>query len=78
MNEDFINIEQASQLLGLKVGTIYGKCHKREIPYYKRGSILLFSKKELEKWIMDGRVPTNEEVRESLKTTKNQPIRRMF
>lgn len=80
MNEDFISIEQAAQLLGLAKGTLYQKCHKREIPYFKRGSLLFFSKKELEKWIMDGRVPTKEELRTQAKATPrtNQPIRRII
>lgn len=77
MNEDFMNIEQASAYLGLKKGTIYQKCHRREIPYYKRGSLLLFNKKDLEEWIRASRVPTNEELRATLKM-KNQPIHRIF
>lgn len=53
---EFLNIRQASDLLNLKVQTIYGYVHKRKLPYIKSrgGKNLLFEKSKLLTWLQDG------------------------
>jgi excisionase family DNA binding protein len=47
MNNQFINIEQASSLLNLSKSTIYKKTMLNTIPFYKCGRKLLFVPDEL-------------------------------
>lgn len=44
-------IELAIQITGLKKATIYSHVHKGNIPHFKRGGKLYFSKTALQKWI---------------------------
>ncbi|TCD05880.1 DNA-binding protein [Pedobacter frigidisoli] len=50
--EQFLNINQAATMLTLSVNTIYSKVHNRQIPYYKQGKRLYFSRSDLTKWII--------------------------
>ena len=53
-HEDILNAKQAAKLLDLSPATIYGKTHRNEIPYFKQGKKLLFSRKELISWLKKG------------------------
>ncbi len=44
-------IELAIQITGLKKATIYSHVHKDNIPHFKRGGKLYFSKRALGNWI---------------------------
>jgi len=47
-DEDFLSAKQAALFLKIKLGTLYSKVEKCELPYYKVGKRkLLFSKDEL-------------------------------
>lgn len=35
---------------------------RREIPHYRRGNRLYFSRKEIDDWMLGQRIPTNEEI----------------
>lgn len=59
---EFIDIKEASALLGYTVGTIHKKCHLKELPYYKPTKKVFFDRKELLQWIADHRVATSEEI----------------
>ena len=50
-SNDLGGIEMASEVTGYTVGTLYQKVAKNEIPFFKKGSRLFFSKKVLEDWI---------------------------
>ena len=43
------------------VQTLYGLVHKRQIPFAKRGKRLIFSRKDLKKWLTENSVPTDKE-----------------
>ena len=45
----------------LSVPTIYGKVHRREIPYHKNSKKLYFLKSEIDLWLKQGRQLTNAE-----------------
>ncbi|WP_394749322.1 helix-turn-helix domain-containing protein [Spongiimicrobium salis] len=57
-----ISIKEASALTGLSVQTLYGYCHRSEIPYHKKGNRLYFFKTELIDWIKEGRSKTLKEL----------------
>jgi excisionase family DNA binding protein len=46
-----LNIYQTSDLLGLKVKTLYTYVCKRKIPFVKLGSRVLFDPIKLEDWV---------------------------
>ncbi len=62
--DEFLTIQQAAKLLHLSVPTMYGKTHRNELPFMKRGKRVLFSKKQLIEYIEQGRNFTNDELRE--------------
>lgn len=49
--EEFINVNQAANFLQIAKSTLYGKIFRGEIPCYKPGQRLYFSKQELVGWI---------------------------
>ena len=51
-------IEQAAELLKMKVGTVRRLVDNREIPHYKREHNVYFFEDELIKWIEDSKVKT--------------------
>ena len=55
--EDILNAKQAAKLLDLSPATIYGKTHRNEIPYFKQGKKLLFSRAALVTWLKKGENP---------------------
>ncbi len=53
---EFMTIEQASKFLGYKISTLYKKNSQGEIPFYNpSGGKVLYSKRELEDWIKNGK-----------------------
>lgn len=62
--DKFLTIPQAAKLLHLSVPTMYGKTHRHEIPFMKRGKRVLFSKKQLIEYMEQGRKLTNDELKE--------------
>lgn len=65
---DILNIKEASKMLDLTVPTIYSKVCRRELPVFKKGNRLYFSKAELLEWIKSGKKKTDEEI--TMKATK--------
>ena len=56
MNNKFINLEQACELLNLSKSTLYKRTHNKTIPFYKCGSKLLFIQEELIQYVLDSKV----------------------
>lgn len=46
-----LNIKEAAEKLGVSVPTMYGKVHRKEIPFYKPAGKLYFYESELDAWI---------------------------
>ena len=71
--EDLTNINGAGKILNLAPGTIYNKL--KEIPHFKKGKLLFFSKTALIDYIKEGKKFTAaeliEEVNETLHNLKN-------
>jgi excisionase family DNA binding protein len=58
---DFLNIEQAGELLGLAKQTMYILVSKGKIPHMKKGKKLYFSRAEIEQYIRSGKRVTSGE-----------------
>ena len=48
MEKKFLNIEELSHYLGIKKSNLYSKVERREIPFYKWGRLIMFSKEEID------------------------------
>lgn len=53
--KEFISAREACKILKLSLPTLYSKVCLRELPYYKKGNRLYFSKTELLEWIQEGK-----------------------
>lgn len=56
MDKRFININELSEYLGMKKGTLYVWTCQRKIPYVKMGGALRFDLREIENWLKDKRM----------------------
>ncbi|MBA2611912.1 MAG: helix-turn-helix domain-containing protein [Bacteroidetes bacterium] len=49
--DEFFNVQQASQYLKIPVTTLYDYTSNKKIPFHKKGKKLHFSKHELNAWM---------------------------
>jgi len=70
VEDEILNVRQASDLLNLAIPTIYSFTSKRKLPHSKRGKKLYFKKSELLQWIQSGRRSSVSELREKAKNFK--------
>lgn len=64
---EFISVAEACNLLNITKSTLYGMVHKRQIPNYKTGKLLKFSKIELQEHIKSGRRQTKREIESNVR-----------
>jgi excisionase family DNA binding protein len=50
----WLDVEGAANYLSTTKDAIRGHVRRREIPHHRRGTRLLFSARELDRWIRDG------------------------
>lgn len=62
LSEKHIHTPEAAEFLGLTVPTVYSKVSKGELPFYKRGKRIYFSRLELTEYIKSGRKKSNAEI----------------
>lgn len=60
--DEYLNIDQVAQRIHRAKGTVYQMTSKHQIPFYRRGKILLFKASEIDEWIKKTRVLTNDEL----------------
>ena len=66
-NDDVVGgINMASEVTGLKKATIYCKIGKKEIPHFKKGGKIYFSKKSLLDWLTADAINVAEKKEEPL------------
>nr|WP_321454184.1 helix-turn-helix domain-containing protein [uncultured Carboxylicivirga sp.] len=58
---DIIQVSEVAKLIGRKPSTVYVKASKRQIPCWNDGGRLLFSRKEIERWIVANKKEKSEE-----------------
>lgn len=61
-SDKFLSVDEAADFLNLSKQTLYGFTSNRIVPFLKRGKRLYFSKADLEKWLLDGRKKTVQEI----------------
>ena len=67
--KNVLTIDDVALLTGVSIGYIYKLTCKRAIPFYKpNGKILYFDRKEIEAWMKQNRVATNDELESQAKT----------
>ncbi|AUC16838.1 hypothetical protein BTO06_17550 [Tenacibaculum sp. SZ-18] len=73
-SEQFFNVRQTANFLGLTSATIYSKVSRKELPFMKRNGRLYFSKQELLDYLKEGKVnhqdSVSDEVDELLSNNK--------
>lgn len=67
--DEVFDIKQASVFLRLSISAIYEKTSSRggeppELPHFKRGKRLFFSKVDLAKWLLTNRVLSSAEIQQ--------------
>ena len=77
VNEEFLDLEQACDILHYSKATVYALVENRSIPHYKKSRKILFSKDELLEWLKSGRRKTKKELENEaenylLNTKKNK------
>lgn len=63
--KNVLTIEEVSKLTDLSVSCLYKKTCAKEIPYYKKDKRIYFKRQEIEEWMLQNRVATNEELKDS-------------
>ncbi len=58
--EDIIQVKEAAKVIGRSVSTVYIKASKKEIPCWNDSGRLLFSRKDLKKWILANKDKAND------------------
>ncbi len=71
---ELLNVQQAAELMGVAVQTVYGYVTRREIPNIKRKKRLLFERDVLIAWMREGNRPTAEAMLADAKATADALI----
>jgi excisionase family DNA binding protein len=59
---DICTVKEAASLLKVTPPSLYGLVHRKEIPHFKKGRRLYFSKHELVEWVRAGRQVDGREI----------------
>ena len=74
---EILDIKQAGEYLKLKIATLYEKTSRKQIPHFKKGNKLYFHLSELQTWIKQGKVKTQEEIEsEAVTFTLNNHLKK--
>lgn len=58
-----LDINETAKLTGLSVGYLYKLTSQKKIPHYKpNAKLLYFNRAEIEEWMMQGKVMTDDEI----------------
>lgn len=71
IEDEFIEVKEASKITKLKVNTLYDYVKKRIIPHIKVSRKILFNKSELIEWLNSKRVRTKLECDDIIKNGKH-------
>jgi excisionase family DNA binding protein len=56
MEKRFLSIQELSEYLGVRKGTVYVWVCQRRIPYLKIGKLVKFDMREIENWLKNKRI----------------------
>ncbi len=57
-----LDVQEAALLIGFSEGHLYRLTSNKAIPHYKKGGKLYFRKGELEEWLTENRISTDQEI----------------
>lgn len=63
-----LDFEETLLFTGLSKGHLYRLTSKRQIPFFKKNRKLYFKKSEIEEWMLDQRIPTEDEIQSQATT----------
>jgi excisionase family DNA binding protein len=61
-SKDVLDVNETAQLTGYTAKYLRLLISRHEIPHYRRGNRIYFSRDEVEEWMLGERIPTNEEM----------------
>lgn len=64
--KQILNINEVSELSGFSKNTLYKFTSLNQIPFFKRGSKVLFKRSEIEDWLLSSKQLTTEESSDKL------------
>lgn len=67
-SKEVLNTSEVAMMLNVAVQTVRNMMHEKAIPYYKRGGKAFFKKSEIENWMLQERIPTNDEIKSQAAT----------
>ena len=67
-SKEVLNTCEVAMMLNVAVQTVRNMMHERAIPYYKHGGKAFFKKSEIEDWMLQERIPTNDEIKSQAAT----------
>lgn len=70
-----MSVDDVAQYTGYTKRYVYRLVQEKQIPHYKRGAKLFFKKEEIDSWLFDNKVPTDDEV-ERLATAYSSGVRK--
>ncbi len=56
MEKSFLTLNEAAQYLGVKASTLYSMVERKEIPHYRIGRLIKFTKADLDAFMQERRV----------------------
>ncbi len=77
MTKEFLNIDDLSDLLGVKKSTLYSLVEKGEIPHYRVGRLIRFERNDVDVWIEGHRrerIDPEKKAKDVLKGVRNPKI----
>lgn len=67
--KNVLTFEEAALYIGISKSDLYKKTFSKTIPHYKpRGKMIYFDRAELEKWLLQNRVATTDEIEAQAQT----------
>lgn len=66
--KEVLTMDECSLVTGYSKSALYQFTYANEIPHFKRGKRVFFSKKQVEKWLQENYVPTNKEINDRATT----------
>lgn len=59
---NLLSPEEVAEYTGYTKRYVYKLAQEKQIPHYKRGARLFFRKDEIDQWLLENRVITNDEI----------------
>jgi len=59
-DDRLLTAPEVAEYLGVKLGTVYNKVSRREIPFEKAGRMLRFRRSTIDEWIQSHPVPATD------------------